>query len=362
MSAVINIEKLKKDRLSDDIIAKLFYHIVFSEKISNEDLELFKWYGVYAKDSLQEAFSLRIPINLGELGLKELKEILKISKEFSNESLNILPCQKIEFEDIKLFNLPKIFNILKEVKLSSFFESSHSIKRVLTCPANRVDSTQIYDVEEIANKINVTFVANKNFFNLPNSLQISISGYEEGCDIGFTPDISFNATKDESGKIVFAVKILDINIGYINASKIIHTTRAIANIYKDFGPRDEKSENSFKDFIDSISLSVFVDILSSMLDFKFKSTLFINRSEIPRKPRMGINKSSQDGFSYVGCKVKNSKISSKNFEIFINSLEKSEATKIKLTHKANIIILDVPSKNAQNLIEELSSIGFEAKS
>lgn len=41
MSININIEKLKKDITSEDILASLFYYAVFGEKISENDLERF---------------------------------------------------------------------------------------------------------------------------------------------------------------------------------------------------------------------------------------------------------------------------------------------------------------------------------
>ena len=56
MSININIEKLKKDITSEDILASLFYYAVFGEKISQNDLERFKWHGIYAQDEMQAFF------------------------------------------------------------------------------------------------------------------------------------------------------------------------------------------------------------------------------------------------------------------------------------------------------------------
>ena len=88
MSININIEKLKKDITSEDILASLFYYAVFGEKISQNDLERFKWHGIYAQDEMQAFFSLKIPLNLGELNSEQLKAILNILNEFdTNEPL-----------------------------------------------------------------------------------------------------------------------------------------------------------------------------------------------------------------------------------------------------------------------------------
>lgn len=358
MSHKLNIEKIKSDKSSNDIIADIFYYCVTAERIDLEDLERFKWHGIYAQDEEQSFFALKVPLNLGELNLIQLKAILNILNEFNIDEISFKEGQKLEFRNLKLFSLPKIFNLLKEVELSSFFESGHSIKKVITCPVNGLDSTQLFDVEDIANKLNDTFVGNKNFFNLPNSLQFAISGYREGCDAGFLPDVSFNATKNLKDKIVFEVKILNTCIGNITSSQIIPTARAIANIYKDFGQRENIKFSDFKSFLDEIELVNFYNILSSMLDFKIQDSCFINTNIEPKKPRMGINASLIEGFSYIGLKSKDAKLSKNDLEKLVFNLERYGASKIKITHKSNIIILDAPTKNSQDLASNLKDIGL----
>ena len=356
MSYNLNIEKIKGDKSSNDIVGDIFYYCVTGEKISPEDLERFKWHGIYTQDEMQAFFSLKIPLNLGELNSIQLKAILNILNEFDINELSFNEGQKIELKNLRLFSLPKIFNILKEVSLSSFFESGHSIKKVITCPVNGLDTTQLFDVEDIAKKLNDTFVGNKNFFNLPNSLQFAISGYKEGCDAGFLPDVSFNATKNLKDKIVFEVKILNTCVGNITSSQIIPTARAIANIYKDFGQREEENFSNFKSFIDDIELINFYNILSSMLDFNIQDSCFINTKIEPKKPRMGINQSTKEGFSYIGLKSKDAKFSKDDLQKLISNLEEYGASKLKITHKSNIIILDVPTQNTQGLISKLQDI------
>jgi sulfite reductase (ferredoxin) len=99
---------------------------------------------------------------------------------------------------------------------------------------------------DLANRLNKTFIGNKKFDNLPNKLQMAISGYEEGCDVQFTPDVSFNATKDLKEKIIFAVKIMDRTIGYVTPPQVLNTAKSIANIYKDYGDRENPQNNSFE--------------------------------------------------------------------------------------------------------------------
>ena len=354
----LNIENIKKEKDGMDVLADIFFYAVFGEFVSPGDLERFKWYGIYAQDEKQKHFILRVPLSMGELNLNQIKILSFISKEFSDNSLLFLDEQKVEFRNLKIHNLPNIFNLLQEAKLNTYFEAGHTVRRILTCPVNGIDDTQLLDVEPLANKLNETFIGNKNFSNLPNKLQIAISGYEEGCNVQFTPDVSFNATKDTKDKIIFAVKILDKIIGYITPAQVVKTAIALANIYKDFGDRTNFQNSSFESLVNSWGINKFFDILNSTVNYKIEKNKTIQEQTSPRKPRMGINKSKIEEQSYIGCKITSSIIQSSNLDNLSSLLEKYSASKIKITHKGNIIILDALSANADDFAKDLEKINF----
>ena len=354
----LNIEQIKKEKSGIDVLADIYIYSIFGEKISPSDFERFKWYGLYAQDEKQEFFELKIPLEMGELNLEQIETLSEISKNYANNSLNLLSSQKIELRNLKLHNLPNIFNMLHKVGLNTEFEAGHTVRRVLTCPVNGIDETQLFDVTDLANRLNKTFIGNKKFDNLPNKLQMAISGYEEGCDVQFTPDVSFNATKDSKEKIIFAVKIMDRTIGYVTPPQVLNTAKAIASIYKDYGDRESPENNSFEALVNNWGYDKFYDIVNASINYKIEKNIFIKNNPIPRKPRMGINTSKIENESYIGCRFNATTLESSTFHSLHQLLTKHEASKIKITHKANIIILDAPSKNANSLAKELEQIGF----
>ena len=354
----LNIEQIKKEKSGIDVLADIYIYSIFGEKITPSDLERFKWYGLYAQDEKQEFFELKIPLEMGELNLVQIETLSQISKNYANNSLNLLSSQKIELRNLKLHNLPNIFNMLHNVGLNTEFEAGHTVRRVLTCPVNGIDETQLFDVTDLANRLNKTFIGNKKFDNLPNKLQMAISGYEEGCDVQFTPDVSFNATKDLKEKIVFAVKIMDRTIGYVTPPQVLNTAKSIARIYKDYGDRENPQNNSFGALVNSWGYDKFYDILNASINYKIEKNIFIKNNPSPRKPRMGINSSKIENESYIGCRFNLSTMKGSTFDSLHQLLKKHEVSKIKITHKANIIILDAPSKNAHTLAKELEQIGF----
>ena len=356
----LNIEQIKKEKNGLDVLADIYIYSIFQERITPSDLERFKWYGLYAQDEKQDFFEIKIPLNMGELNLEQIKALSQIAKDYSDNSLLLSAEQKIVFKNLKIHNIPNIFNTLQAVELNTFFEAGHTVRRVLTCPVNGIDETQLFDVSDLANRLNKTFIGNKEYYNLPNKLQMAISGYEEGCDVQFTPDVSFNATKDSKDKIIFIVKLLNNIVGYVTAPQVLNTAKSIANIYKDYGFREDSKKNTFEHLVNDWGFDKFYDILNASINYKIEKSIFIKNNDIPRKPRMGINSSKIENESYIGCKFKSNIISSTTLDSLYELLVKYKASRIKITHKANIIILDVPTVNAQILAKELEEIGFNS--
>ena len=354
----LNIEQIKKEKSGIDVLGDIYIYSIFQERITPNDLERFKWYGLYTQDDKQEFFELKIPLNMGELNLEQLRTLSQIAKDYANGILNLSKEQKIEFKNLKLHNIPNIFNMLQAVNLNTFFEAGHTVRRVLTCPINGIDESQLFDVSDLANRLNKTFIGNKDYGNLPNKLQMAISGYEEGCDVQFIPDVSFNATKDSKDKIIFSVKLLDKTVGYVTSPQVLNTAKSIANIYKDYGYRENLQKSSFEYLVNNWGFDKFYDILNASINYKIEKDISIKDISTPRKPRMGINSSKIQGESYIGCRFDSNNISYSTLDSLYELLLKYKASKIKITHKANIIILDAPSINAEEFAKELQKIGF----
>ncbi len=354
----LNIEEIKKQKDGLDVLGDIYIHSVLGERIPAADLIRLQWYGIYPTDENQSSFELRIPLDMGELNLKQLKVLTDISSEFANNSLTFDSEQKVNLQNIKLYNLPKVFNLLQEINLTTFFESGHTVRRVATCPLNGIDSEQLMDVSSLVDKLNNTFIGSKKYSNMPNKLQFAISGYKEGCNLLYTPDVSFNATKDEKDKIIFSIKVIGKEFGYVYPSQLINTAKSIAKIYRDFGNRESIEESSFEAFINTWGFDKFFDLLNSTLPFNLKDKSISSNSSTMKKPRMGINQSSIEGQSFIGCVLKSSEQKSDNIKKFTTLLEKYNASKVKITHKGNIIILDAPTAKASNFAEELAKINF----
>ena len=155
-----------------------------------------------------------------------------------------------------------------------------------------------------------------------------------------------------------SVKLLDKTVGYVTSPQVLNTAKSIANIYKDYGYRENLQKSSFEYLVNNWGFDKFYDILNASINYKIEKDISIKNISTPRKPRMGINSSKIQGESYIGCRFDSNNISYSTLDSLYELLLKYKASKIKITHKANIIILDAPSINAEEFAKELQKIGF----
>jgi len=354
----LNIEHIKKEKDGLDVLSDIYIYAVLGEKPSSKDLIRFQWYGIYQQEDNTNYFRIVVPLPLGQLNVEQLKTLASISKEYARNSLDIKTGQKIEFKWLKMHDLPHVFNLLHNVNLNTVFEAGHTVRSIITCPINSVDCKQLIDTSKIANNINDAFIVNKKFSNLPNKLQMSISGCKEGCNLDETPDISFEANSYKANKVLFSVKITGRHIGFITPSQILQTAKAIANIFKDYGNRTDINKSSFSSLIDTWGINEFNNILDSSINFSIKKIDIGIDSTATKGEHFGINNSAIEGQSYIGCKVNSLNFSSSDIINLATTLEKHDASKLKLTNSGHIIILDAPTTKASALANELQKENF----
>ena len=354
----LNIEHIKKEKDGLDVLSDIYIYAVLGERVTPKDLIRFQWYGIYQQEDNKNYFRIVIPLPLGELNVDQLKTLASISKEYARNSLDINQGQKIEFKWLKIHDLPHVFNLLHNVNLNTIFEAGHTVRNIITCPINTVDCKQLIDVSKIASKINDTFIGNKKFSNLPNKLQMAISGCKEGCNLDETPDVNFDAHVYKSNKVLFSVKIAGEHIGYVTSSQILQTSKAIANIYKDYGNRTDISKSTFSSLVKTWGLKEFNNILDSSINFSLKRIILDVDTAPTKGEHFGINKSIVEGESYIGCKVSSLNLKASDFNSLAKILEKYDASKIKLTNSGHIIVLDAPSTKASDLAKDLQKVNF----
>lgn len=368
------VERIKKEKDGLDVIKEIYRYAQTGEEVHPEDIDRFKWYGMYTQNrNLQDEsdstlyFMLRIKLESGQLTLEQLKVMAEIAKKHARGTADFTTRQDLQFHFIKVADLPEVFRLLETVGLSSIFAAGDVPRNVVSCPVNGIDHEEIADVTHIVENLNAFFKGNREFSNLPRKYKVGVNGCSKNCMHHEMQDVSFNAVKKEDGKIEFAVSVggglasnrrIAEHIGYVSEEQIIPLTQAITRIYRDFGLREKRTKARLGHLIEFWGLEKFVETLSEKIDFKIKEPNEIEYTHSKYREHFGIHKSKVEGKSFIGCALNSGHIGLDGLNNLISIFEKYDVTSLKATVTQNIVITDVSSSNAKAMADDLEAVGI----
>jgi sulfite reductase (ferredoxin) len=368
------VERIKKEKDGLDVLQDIYLYAITGENVDPEDIDRLKWYGLYTQNrNLQNEddptlyFMLRVKLVAGQLSLGQLKVIAHISEKYARGTADFTTRQDLQFHYIRIVDLPEIFRLLDSVKLHTIFAAGDVPRNVVSCPINGIDHDEIADVRDLVEKINEELKGNRAFSNLPRKFKIGVNGCSKNCIHHEMQDLSFNAVKQKNGRVHFAVSVggglasnrrIADHIGYVSPSQVIPLTKAVIKIYRDNGNRENRRKARLGHIIEEWGIEKFRETLQDSLSFKIKEPDEIEYTHSRYREHFGINKSKQKDKSFIGCALNSGHIGIDGLNKLINLFEKYKADNLKATVTQNIIITDVPAKNAEAMAKELEDVGI----
>lgn len=112
--------KLEKDGL--DVIRTIIenYAVQGYDAIPEDELNRFKWAGVYEQKPKEGYFMMRVRINSGIMTSGQAHALARIAKDYGRDLVDVTTRQAIQFHWLTVEQLPDIFRRLEEVGLYSF--------------------------------------------------------------------------------------------------------------------------------------------------------------------------------------------------------------------------------------------------
>lgn len=374
-NAALRVERIKKEKNGLDVLKDIYLYAVLGEEIDKEDIDRFKWYGLYTQNSnLQDEddntlyFMLRVKLENASLNIEQLRICSQISKDFSRDTADFTTRQDIQFHYIQVKDLPEIFRLLNTVGLSSVFAAGDVPRNVTTCPVSAIEHDEIYDTTSLVKKVNDYLRGNKNISNLPRKYKISISACNKHCVGHEIQDLSFTAVK-ENEKVLFEVHVgggLASNkrfadyIGAITPSQVLSVVKAVTTIFRDHGLRDNRRKARLGHLVQAWGIEKFKATLEEKLKFTLKDQKAQIYTPYAQRAHFGIHESKVKAQSYIGCAISGGKILSSGLSDLADVLEKHQASTIKTTITQNFVVCDVPSDKKDALCEDLENLGIDA--
>jgi sulfite reductase beta subunit-like hemoprotein len=368
------IEEIKKRKDGLDVLADIHRYASEGEHcISSEDEALFKWYGVYTQRPAEDGyFMVRIRIPGGQLNAFQLRVIAELSSNYGKGLADITVRQNIQLHWVKIGDVPKIFEALDRVGLTTTDACGDTVRNIISCPVSGVDSDELYDVTPLIRRVNDFFVGNRDFSNLPRKFKIAVSGCAVRCVYPEINDIGIFAVRDDETRgISFRVRVggglsttprfsKDLGV-LIEPDEVVDLCAAIASVFRDNGNRENRKRARLKFLVEQWEIPRFRDEVESHLGRKLRRAGDPEAPPITARDRshLGIHRQRGDSLHYVGVALVGGRTSSDQLRLLAELADKHGRSRLRTTNTQNIILLDIDSENLEELKNDLNRAGLD---
>ncbi|WNQ11631.1 nitrite/sulfite reductase [Paenibacillus aurantius] len=360
----VELQKLEKDGL--DVIRTIiekYAHEGYSA-ITEDDMNRFKWAGVYEQKPKDGHFMMRVRINTGAMTSDQARALAGIARDYGRNLVDVTTRQAIQFHWLTVENLPDIFKRLEAVGLYSYEACGDCPRTIVGNPLAGIDKDELMDTRDLVEEVNSFFLLNRDFSNLPRKYKMSISAniyntaHAEINDLAYTP-----ATKVIDGETVTGfhvwvggglsakphlAKKLDV---FVRPDEVLKVAVGVTTIFRDFGYREKRHQARLKFLVADWGPEKFLEELKKLT----------GELETAGEDRIvgwnaayfdGVHPQKQEGLSYVGLNVPVGRLDADELTELARVSDEYGSGSIRTTMSQNIIVPNIPNEKVAALLQE----------
>ena len=198
-------ERQKREKDGLDVWADIVrYEQAGFAAIDADDMDRFKWYGLYTQRPAEEGFfMLRAKVPGGAINSQQLDTLGRLSQECGRDTGDITTRQGIQVHYIRIEDAANIINQLGAVGLTTQGACGDIVRNVVGCPLAGIDKDELFDAEDLVERVKDRFLNDKAFSNLPRKFKVSITGCRHACAQHEINDIGLVAINNHDGELGF---------------------------------------------------------------------------------------------------------------------------------------------------------------
>src|SRR4051794_28667168 len=177
------------------------------ETLDPDHVGLLKLYGLYAHNTQDGHFMLRVKVIQGKLSAAQAETMAGIAEEFGRGVIDCTTRQCFQIHWITLDHVPEIYARLDAVGLTTHGACGDITRNVVGCTVAGIAHEQLVDGNATAEALHRHFLDNKLYSNLPRKYKISVTGCAEDCARGLINDLALSGAVDSDGTAGFNLRV-----------------------------------------------------------------------------------------------------------------------------------------------------------
>ena len=347
----------------------------------------FRWWGVYTQGDgagvtggqggegrAIERFMVRIRIPNGILTSPQLRTIADLTRRYANGIADLTVRQNIQLHWVTIESLPEVLEGLWAVGLNTTGACGDVVRNITGCPVAGIDADEIVDASPLVLEASKLLAGNAEFYNLPRKFKISIAGCNSWCSYPEINDIGLTAiTRQRNGKPEegFSLRVagglsaepyLGARLNaFVRWNQVIPVIKGIAELFRDSEVLREHRERARLKFLflrHGWTVERFQAELQERIGFQLDPAVEEHAPEDVYRDHVGIHAQKQAGLSYVGAVALRGRITADQMCQAANLAERFAGGELRTTNMQNLLVVNVPTLDAEPLAKELDNIGL----
>jgi sulfite reductase (NADPH) hemoprotein beta-component len=220
--------------------------------------------GLYVQ---RHAPMLRIAIPYGVLASRQLKKLADLSRRFDRGYGHFTTRQNLQFNWVKLEQVPDILEELVEVEMHAIQTSGNCVRNTTTDAFAGLAADEVVDPRPWCEIIRQWSTLHPEFAFLPRKFKIAVSGSDEDRAATLVHDVGLHACRNAQGEVGFRVTaggglgrtpiLGEVIRSFLPARHLLTYLDAVLRVYNRFGRRDNKYKARIKILLKALTAEGF---------------------------------------------------------------------------------------------------------
>ena len=341
------------------------------DAITEDDMERFKWVGVYQQKPKDGHFMMRLKIVGGIVPTHQLRGISNIARTYCDAIADITTRQTYQMHWFTIDQMPAVMDDLEKiglgVKAGLFGACGDICRNIVTSPLNNIETAQVIDPTDFFTEANYYFSSTPEYADLPRKFKVAIVGHRSGgqCEIN---DLSFYGVAREDGTTGYGVMIggglstephiaQDMGV-FIAPEEAMTVMEAIIRIYRDHGYRKSRKHARVKYLVADWGAAKYREEVEKVVGYQLTDAETMPTNVRGYEDHYGIHAQLQDGLSFVGVPVAGGRVSSDQWDAIADIADEFGSGEIRLTVMQSFYIPNVKNEDAQTVVEKIEALGL----
>jgi ferredoxin-nitrite reductase len=358
----------------DDVVR----HGVEDRYPKGDDVNGFKYFGLFYVAPNQDAFMCRLRLPGGILTAHQFRGIARIADDFGGGYADATTRANLQIREIKATHATDVVTALQDLGVVTRGSGADNIRNVTGSPTAGIDPHELIDTRPLARAMHYHILHHREMYGLPRKFNISFDGGGTVSALEDTNDIGFTAVRVGEGKAVPAGVYFRLQLGGISGHKdfardegvlltpdqCIPAATAVVRVFTENGDRTDRKKARLKYVLDQWGHEKYVAETEKYLSFKF--TRFPLAECEPRPPvdkhgHLGVHPQRQPGLFYIGVLLPVGRLLTDQIRGLADIADRYGSGTIRMTVWQNLIISDIAGENVPAVQKAIEDLGLHWK-